>query len=242
MTDLFNAPDLSNERDELMAKWKDKTHEEVLKAKIDADLYVRTLEKQKDELRADYLKQREELLAKAKFEELIDRYEKAPKEPPAAYTPASEESHKYDPKEVETIILNKLKENKIAEKETDNFNMVEKKLQERYGDKYVTVLKEQQSLLGLSTDDVNVLAKKSPEAFFRIMGLNNQQSENFQTPPRSGQRNDSFAPKGQTKRDWSYYQEMKKANPKMYLEKNIAVQMHNDLMEMGEVAFYGNSL
>ncbi len=93
----------------------------------------------------------------------------------------------------------------------------------------------------MSIEDVNALAKKSPEAFFRVMGLNEKQSDLFQTPPKSGQRNDNFAPKGQTKRDWAYYQEMKKANPKMYLDPKIAVQMHNDVLAIGEEAFYGQS-
>ncbi len=103
---LLDGETNTNERDEILAKWKDKPLEELLKAKVESDLYIKTLEKQKDELRDDYLKQREELLAKAKFEELIDRYEKAPKEQVA--NPANEESLKYDPKQVEDIVLKKI--------------------------------------------------------------------------------------------------------------------------------------
>jgi len=238
---LLDGADQPDERAEILNKWKDKPLEELLKAKVESDLYIKTLEKQKDELRDDYLKQREELLAKAKFEELIDRYEKAPRETPVANTPANEESHKYDPKAIEDLIENKIKQTKVVERETENFRKVQDKLKERYGDNYTTILKEQQSTLGLSTDDVNALAKKSPEAFFRIMDLNKQSEGSFQTPPRSGQRNDNFAPKGQTKRDYNYYQELKKANPKLYLDKQIAVQMHNDVISMGEAAFYGQS-
>src|SRR5437868_7137835 len=96
-----------NERDELTAKWKDKPLEELLKAKVESDLYIKTLKKQKDELRADYLSQREELLAKAKLEELIDRFEK--KDLQVAPPEANEvESPKYDPKEVENIVLKQI--------------------------------------------------------------------------------------------------------------------------------------
>jgi hypothetical protein len=241
MTDLFaedHQPDL---RAEIEAKWKDKPLDEVLKAKIESDLYIKTLERQKDELRTDYLKQREELLAKAKFEELIDRYEKAPKDLLVAPPQANEESPKYNPKDVEDIVLKKIQESKISDIETQNFHKVENKLRERFGDNFKSVLKEQQATLGLSTEDVNALAKKSPEAFFRIMDLNEHKAENFQAPPRSNQRNDNFAPKGQPKRDYAFYQEMKKTNPKLYLDKQIAVQMHNDVISMGEAAFYGQS-
>lgn len=239
---LLDGEDHSpNERLEIEAKWKDKPIEELLKAKVESDLYIKTLEKQKDELRTDYLKQRDELLAKAKFEELLDRFEKAPDKLASSDTHANEESPKYDPKEVESMILRKMQETDLLKEQTRNFNEVQNKLKERFGDNYRAVLKEQQDTLGLSLEDTNALAMKSPEAFFRIMGLNQQSKETFQAPPRSNQRSDNFSPKGQTVRDYAYYQELKKTNPKLYLDKNIAVQMHNDVIELGETRFYGQS-
>lgn len=241
MNDIF-AQDPANERDAILNKWKDKPIEELLKAKVDADLYVRTLERQKDEMRDDLLKTREELLAKAKFEELIDRFENAPRDLQVAPPKANEESQKFDLKDIESLFDTRLKQAKVFELETANMTLVQNKLQERFGEKSVDVLKEQQSTLGLSDDDVRMLAKKSPEAFFRMMGLNDQrQTESFQTPPKSAQRNDNFSPRGATKRDYAYYQELKKTQPKLYLDPKIAVQMHNDVMEMGESAFYGQN-
>lgn len=230
----------SNEREEILAKWKDKPAEEVLKAKVESDLYIKTLERQKDELRADYLKQREELLAKAKFEELVDRLQNP--DPRQVTPPIVNDTEKptYDPLEMDALFEKKIAQSKLKDKETTNFNTVQNKLQERFGTTYHSVLKEQQNTLGLTDDDVNSLAKKSPEAFFRIMGLNEQKTESFQTPPRSAQRADSFAPKGQNKRDWAYYQELKKTQPLIYLDPKLSVQMHNDAIEQGD-AFYGQS-
>jgi hypothetical protein len=243
---LFNLPDPEiNAREEILTKWKDKPLEEVLKAKVDSDLYIKTMERQKDELRNDYLKLREELLAEkankvahTKFEELLDRYEKTPKELPLTAPEVKEES-KYDPKEIESMIENKIKQTKLNDIQTENFYKVQNKLKEKFGDNYASILKDQQNQLRLSDDDVNSLAKKSPEAFFRMLGLNDvKQNESFQTPPRTNQRNDNFAPKGPVKRNYAFYQEMKKTNPKAYLDPKIAVQMHNDVIEMGEDAFY----
>jgi hypothetical protein len=221
-----------DERAELELKWKDKPLEELLKAKVDSDIYIKTLERQKDELRTDYLKQRDELLAKAKFEELVDRLQN----PDRQVTPPivnDTEKPQYDPKEMEALILSKINESKSMDVQTANFKLVETKLRERYGDNFASILKDQQNTLRLSDDDINNLAKKSPEAFFRMMGLDNQKTEGFQTPPRSNQRADSFAPR-QVKRDWNYYQELKKTNPRLYLDPKIAVQMHNDAIELGE--------
>jgi len=236
LTDLFTAaPDLGGnaEREEILAKWKDKPAEELLKAKVESDLYIKTLERQKDELRSDYLKQREELLAKAKFEELIDRYEKAPKDVQVAAPQANDESPKYDPKDVESLVLKKIEETKVLEKQTQNFNQVQEKLKERFGSNYLTVLREQQNSLGLSDSDVNALAQKSPEAFFRVMGLNQEPQQNFQTPPRSQQRNDNFAPR-QEKRTWSWYQELKKRDYKAWSDPKTQLQMHRDSAQLGK--------
>jgi hypothetical protein len=232
--DVLPTNDDTSLRDELTSKWKDKPADEVLKAKIDSDLYIKTLERQKDEMRQMYLQQSEELKAKAKFEELIDRFEKAPKDLQVASPPANEDQPKFNPDEYRKIASETFQEMERSKIESDNFRKVQNKLQDKYGSNYANVLKDQQTTLGLSDTDVNTLAKKSPEAFFRMMGLNEQARESFQTPPRGSQRNDSFAPKGAPKRDWNYYMEMKKSNPKVFLDPKIQVQMHNDAIELGE--------
>jgi hypothetical protein len=74
---------------------------------------------------------------------------------------------------------------------------------------------------------------KSPEAFFRVMGLERRKpSDPFQAPPQQRAANDNFAPKVQ-RRDWNYYQELKKTNPLMYLDPKISVQMEKDAQELG---------
>jgi len=241
MTNLFEAlpadPQDVSLREEITNKWKDKPIEELLKAKVESDLYIKSLERQKDELRDDYLKQRDELLTKAKFEEYINQM-KTLNDGQVTEPKVNEVSEpKYDPKEIESLVLNKINETKKIEKETENFNVVQSKLKERFGNNYQQVLREQQLNLGLSDNDVNDLAKKSPEAFFRMMNLNQDRQDTFQTPPRNNHRSDTFAPKVQ-KRDYNYYQELKKTNPRLYLDPKIAVQMHNDAVEQGE-AFFG---
>lgn len=231
---LLEAPvdhDETNLRDELTAKWADKSKEEILKAKVDSDIYIKSIERQKDELRTDYLSQREELLAKAKFEDLLDRFEKS-NNPPVAPTSANE-SHESQPIDIDSRVKLLMEQSKREERQTSNFNKVQEKLKERFGNNYASVLKD----TGLPEKQINEIAMESPEAFFRLIGLDNNVKENFQAPPRSNQRNDHFSPRPM-KKDWSYYQEMKKSNPKLYLDPKISVEMHNSAIEMGD-AFYG---
>lgn len=213
---------------------KFKTVADLARGKQQSDVYIKTLETKMDELRSDYLKERENSQATANLQKLIDQYEQklaSSKEPPAN----EDEKAGYDPKEIETLVSNKIKENELSKKQQENSNLVRTKLKERYGNSYVSVLKAQADELGLTDEDVDALARKSPKAFFKTMELDEPvQQDNFQTPPRSDRRNDNFAPKGQTKRTWSYYQDMKKTNPTLYHDPKINVQMAKDAVALGD--------
>jgi len=63
--------------------------------------------------------------------------------------------------------------------------------------------------------------------------MEQQQQESFRAPPRSNVRPSSFSPKTPV-RDWNYYQELKKKDPKVYLDPKIAVQMHEDAIALGD--------
>ena len=63
-------------REELAAKWADKPKEEVLKAKIEADLHIKALEREAAERHQMYTQLYEESKTKASLEALIDRSRK----------------------------------------------------------------------------------------------------------------------------------------------------------------------
>ena len=75
---LDNDPQVDqtkNDREELLSKWKDKSKEEILAAKIESDLFIKTQNARFDNIRDDYLKLREEANATASLKELIARQE-----------------------------------------------------------------------------------------------------------------------------------------------------------------------
>lgn len=230
MDSLFNQADQPEERDEILNKWKDKPQEELLKAKVESDLYIKTLEKQKDELRADYLRAHEDLKARANLQELIDQLNTSRQSQPPVTEGNTEKP--IDLKELESLFDKKFEQKKQLDIETANYSQVQSKLQERYGQNAGSILKQQANSLGLSEDDVNSLARRSPEAFFRMMGLNQQPTEVFTAPPRSDIRNDHFAPHT-PKRTWTYYQNMKRTNPSLYHNPKTQVQMHKDASTLG---------
>lgn len=233
MTDLFEQQDqTASEREELLNKWKDKSKEELLEAKINSDLFVKTLTRRQDEISKDYLTMKEQLDATASLQELRDQIVNA--KASNSNTPANEDERaKEQPVDIDKRVREIFEETRRSERAAANAATVQNKMKEHFGDNYQTALRN----TGLSDARIQEIAMESPEVIFKLVGLNNDRQETFQSPPRSAQRNDSFAPRGQTKRDEAYYRELKKSNPKLYLDPKIAVQMHNDAMEQGEAFF-----
>jgi hypothetical protein len=236
--DLFTEAPETNEasqREEILNKWKDKPVEELLKAKVEADLFINTLTKRTDDLSKDYLEMKKQLDATASLQELRDQIVNAKATSNSESPNANEgnESHKSEPVDLDKKFKTLYEETRKAEKQLENVTTVQNKLKDRFGNSYQQVLRD----TGLSDARIREIAAESPEAIYRLVGLDNRERESFQTPPRSAERS-SFAPRGQPKRDWNFYQEMKKSNPKLYLDPKIAVQMHNDAIELGD-AFYG---
>jgi hypothetical protein len=214
---------------------KFKSPQELARGKYEADQYVRTLERQKDELRSDYLKLKDEQAARAKLEDLIDQWSNK-QQSSSDNTQANEQQTTkpvIDSKEIESLVSSKIQEHELTKKQQENFAQVRTKLKERFGNNYQEVLKQQIDNLGLNEDFINDLARRYPTVLYKTLGLDQEQRESFQSPPRSNQRSDNFAP-STTKRTWSYYQKIKKENPKLYYDPKTTVQMHNDAIALGK--------
>ena len=232
---LFND-DLDNntDREALFTKWKDKPAEEVLKAKVESDLYIKTLTSRMDDLTKDHLKLMEESKAKDQLQDLIDRLEKRgegkvePKEPNR-----DENQPSFKPEDIEKIVLEKLTQADQRKVLENNFSTIKAKLKERLGDNHQEILKQRREELGLTQDFADELARSHPNVFLKTFGLDEQPREGYIPPPRGSVRPSSFAAK-QPVRDWNYYQELKKTNPKIYLDPKIAVQMHEDAVALGD--------
>ncbi len=227
--------DSTSERNELLNKWKDKSKEEILAAKIESDLYIKTQNARFDTIRDDYLKLREENNATASLKELIARQEQllANSDNKSAITPTEETKPSFKPEDIDSILEQKLTQRERLAKQTENFNMVKAKLKEQFGDKAAEVLKQRMDTLGLDQAFTDELAKSHPQVFLKTFGVDEVKTSTNIAPPRSSQRQNQFAPTVQ-KRDWNYYQQMLKNDPRGYLDPKIAIQMHNDAIELGD--------
>lgn len=215
---------------------KFKTPQDLAKGKFESDNYIKVLETRLDEFREDYKKLDADYKSRAKVEELIDKL--GTLQAPATLNqepPVKVEKPAIDPNEIKNLVASELKEMRTQNTQEDNYNRVGKTLKEHFGDNYASDVKRQLESLDLTEDDFHNLARTRPNFLLKALGADKPLvKETFQTPPRNERRSDTFSPRGAQKRTWSYYQNMKKENPDLYRNPKTNVDMHNDMMALGE--------
>lgn len=245
MTDSLLAEDTTTDIDPNKKYFEDlvgegkkfKTPEDLARGKYEADAFIEILKKRQDELRSDYLRLREEAMAKAKLEELVNQLQSKQQTTPNSDTTAkSVEKPTYDPTELANLVSKQIKEFDLSKKQQENATLVRNKLTERFGSNYQASVKQQIANLGITEEQFNAMAQNTPQLLFKALDLDTKpMTEQFNAPPRSTQRGDNFSPSTQeNKRTWSYYQEMKKNNPKLYYDPKIANQMMKDYERLGQ--------
>jgi hypothetical protein len=216
---------------------KFKTPEDLAKGKYHADQTINILERKLDEMRNDYKRLDENNKASAKLQDLIDQLTAKSNPTQDNNTQSSSESQPavLDESKVSALVMAEMHKAKQAEREDENYKLVEKTLREKFGNNYKTILQEKTETLGLPKELINNLARQHPTVLFKTLGLDEQPSTNnmFQAPPRSAWQKDNFAPSTQ-KRTWSYYQELKKKTPNLYNDQKINQQMIEDYKALGK--------
>src|ERR1041385_489926 len=162
---------------------KFKTPEDLAKGKYHADQTIESMKRRLDQSTEDYKRVREENVSRAKLEEYIDRISKGqPSNNDNQNTPGNQNTQpEMDFSKVEQIVSERIKQEKAAEVAQNNLSTVERKLKERFGDSFSTVLKRQTEELGLTPEEATALARRSPAAFFRTFGVDRPaNTETFQ--------------------------------------------------------------
>lgn len=220
---------------------KFKTQQDLAKGKYMADSYIEILLREKEErtkshldLMRDYESLRNEYNARGKLEDYINQINKTDTSRSSDNTSNANDDQKpaIDKNEIASLIDTRLTEREKTQRADNNFNQVKLRLKEILGSNYQTLLEKRIEELGLSVEQANELARQSPSAFFKTFDLEAKPLDTFQAPPRS--MHTPFKPAGPQKRTWAYYQELKKNNPKAWLDPKISVQMQKDSIELGE--------
>jgi|SRR5712664_1938325 len=234
MTDnLLNSEDSAvldpskNYLPELVGEGKKfKTPEDLAYGKAQSDSYIKILERQMDQLKADYEEARIEAISRARVEELVNKLNNpSPIQPQVTNDQTKPEINMT---EIEALMSRKIQETEINKRHKENLDMVKAELEKRFGNNLESHLKE----VGLDGESAAQLAKVNPQLVLKALGVDKTSQPYNTAPPR----NTSVASpnKYTPQRTWSYYQEMFKANPSLKMDSRTNVQMQKDYISLGE--------
>ncbi len=119
---------------------------------------------------------------------------------------------------------------------SNNVNSVSEKLEKYYGNARDAqkAIHEKAKELSVSTDWLMDIAGRSPEAFFNTIGIDKQ---SVSTPSSQGDVNTAALKSNANRRNFKYYEEIRKTNPKHYYSPQIQKELMKDAREQG-AAFY----
>jgi hypothetical protein len=218
-------------KEAIIAKWKDKPREELENAKAESDLYIQSQNARFDDLRKTHLELLEQQKTGAQLKDLLDRLDKPIQQQDEL--PVQQNQPGIKPEDIDAKLAQMFNQHQLQIKQQDNFSAMQAKLKQNYGEDYASAYKQRLDTLGLTREFADDLAKSHPTVFIKTFGLDEQRQATPQNLPRNQARPSSFAPQT-PKRDWNYYMELKKSNPRMYLDPKIAVQMHDDAIALGD--------
>lgn len=161
---------------------------------------------------------REDLAKRTAAEEILQRIEDRTN----STLPQGEGGEKVQPADVEKMLDSLLSKRKEKETYANNVSKVEKEMIAKYGEKAHEVTKAKALELGLSLEELQNLAGRSPQAFM----------SNFSTLPSQEVNQDKSSTKqadlsgGNNKeKNFSYYQELKKADINRYYSPAVQREM-----------------
>lgn len=211
--------------------------EELAKAKAEADAFI-------ERLKGETAGLRQELNTRLKLEEAVERLSARQQPPSSEPEPKAPEQgtekKSATPEELETQIQKILDAERKKTQRERNFAAVERALQDAFGPTYKRAVTEQAKKLGLGEEFLSNLAAEQPAAFLKLLDVNRQPEANSTatTAPRTSVSSEAlgFKPGDGVKRQ-SYYDKIKKADPKRYWSPQVQNELHREAIRQGESFF-----
>jgi len=219
--------------------WKDP--EVLAKGKLESDNYIAELKRQNEELKAKAIEGDTVSMLLSELEKRALGETNTPNTPAESNYVSQGEgettSQPITPDQIAELVAKTLSERETTSIAQKNESEVKDFLIKNYGTEAIKVVHSKAAELGMSSADMDELAKKSPTAFYNLIGAKPPVSE----PIGQGSVN-AQAFQNQTNsnvRDWQYYQKLRKENPRQYRSGAIQNQMMQDKKALGDR--FGNS-
>lgn len=211
--------------------------EDLAKGKVEADSFIDKLKEENNALRALIQNQEDTQRSTKVMEDLLERVSKATSERETPVNQTDNQPRNQPGSLTSKDVENIFKVLKAKEVEEQNQTKALSKIKDKYKDKAEEILKSRASELGLDIDMLMQTARRSPNAFWNLIGENTNNSTNYQAP--KGSVNSQAVVSGNTHgevRNKAYYDKVKQemGAKAFVMDAKLQAQLHRDMMSLGD--------
>lgn len=214
------------------------------RALIEKDLFIEQLKREAEEARQEL---RSRLSVEEALTKLQERQTDRSGEATSHHNTGEGTQTKSTDVDIDKLVEEKLSAREKAaieaarkSKEEENLSTVKRRLTEVYGPNYASEVKKKAQELGVSTQFLTEAGAREPNALFKLLEVDNQKGYRDITdsaPPPSRVNTTATTNSQSGVRDSSYYDRLKKEDPKRYWSAQVQNQRHKDALALGERFF-----
>ena len=133
--------------------------------------------------------------------------------------------------DLRSLVTKTLAEQKGKEVADSNLRAVDAKLTEKFGTEANARIEKKAMELGMTKDRLQAIAAESPTAFFTLIGEPTQMPNN---PIINGSVRTDSVVQNTSERNFNYYQDMRRKDPKMFNSPAMQAQQMDDAVRLGD--------
>ena len=215
---------------------KFKDERELARAKAEADAHIARVE-------AENAKFRDEMQQSKTIQDFMDQMksQSSNRQEPGNHPGENETGNagtSVSPEDLDKLINEKLTERQKVERSQTNQTWVMQQLQAKFGREYGQRVSAAAAELGMSKEEMTLLASEKPKAFLRLVDDHQPsapQQGNF-SPPNS--RVNTQVDNSQSGvRKYAYYRNLRKQDPRLYQSARVQAEMHHNAYKQGAAFF-----
>lgn len=213
--------------------------DELAKAYANADAYIARVKAERAQEQAELKVLRDIAQARSNSAEPVENNSHINQTPRHENPPVDEGRQKNDETDLAALVRAEIEKTTEASRFSGNVDTVAKRLTEQFGTAYKAneFIKTKAAELGVTVDWLMDIAGRSPQALFRTVGLDSTQSRASPNAGTDANVNTAAFGNSAAKRNFRYYEDIRKTDPKSYHSQAIQRQMFKDRQDLGS-AFY----
>lgn len=209
---------------------------ELARAKAESDAHIARIE-------AENKQYREKMMQSKSVEDLMDqineRLSTNRQDPPnhGGDNEPDKTGTSVSPEDLDAMISEKLTQKQKEDQERTNTNWVMSQLQQTYGADYGKRVQAAAAELGMSKEDMTLLASQKPKAFMKLVTDRQAPTNQRGFTPPDNRMNTQATPGNSGVKNYAYYRNMRKTDPKTYQSSRIQGEMHREAIKQGAAFF-----